>query len=146
MCSRSSYSARINQLSLLTRDGLSHEGFISMVITVSCHLQMPTLGCQMRVPNQLPPYFVQPLPSWHLWYSYWLSRRVLWGKPKTLSVVLEHSRIFQRVGIAAELMAVQLMGLYELGLQVQARQVGVQVHYCFSLEKFAVSSVLFIGD
>jgi hypothetical protein len=71
---------------------------------------------------------------------------VLWGKPKTLSVVLEHSRIFQRVGIAAELMAVQLMGLNELGLQVQARQVGVQVRYCFSLEKFAVSSVLFIGD
>ena len=72
MCSQSSYSARTSQLLLLKRVGLSHEGFILMVITVSCHLQMPTHGCQMLVPGQFLLYFIQHLPSCHLWYSYWL--------------------------------------------------------------------------
>ena len=59
MCSQNYYSERMHQLLLLKRDGLSHGGYILMVITVSCLLQMPTHGCQIMVLGQLSLYFSQ---------------------------------------------------------------------------------------
>lgn len=53
MCRLSYFSERINRLSRLIKAGLSLEGSTSTAITVSCRLQMPIPGYQMRVLSEV---------------------------------------------------------------------------------------------
>ena len=80
MCSQSYYFERIKQLSLLIRDGLSLEEFISMVIIASCLHQMPTHGCQMPAPDPLSLSFTQSWQSWQFLSLYWLMLSELYRK------------------------------------------------------------------
>ena len=142
MCSRSSYSARTRQLLLLKRDGLSHEGFISMVITVSCHLQMPTHGCQMLVPGQSPLYFFQPVPYLHLQYSYWPLHSELCLGQTTNAVCC--SRTFQNFPYGLD--CNKAYGSPSDGVECvdatsSSNTSGVQVHHGFSQQKSVLLSI-----